>query len=90
MKATPLPPAESLKFEAALAELEVIVNRMEDGKLPLEESLAAYRRGAELLRRCQDLLGDAEQQLQVLEKGVLTAPGAQLRDLLPAINGSAD
>lgn len=65
------PPAETLKFEAALAELEAIVQNMEDGKLSLEDALADYRRGADLLRRCQFLLGDAEQQIQVLEKGVL-------------------
>lgn len=60
-----------LKFEAALAELEQIVQNMEGGRLPLEESLAAYRRGAELLKRCQQQLGDAERQIQVLENGAL-------------------
>jgi exodeoxyribonuclease VII small subunit len=49
-----------LKFEAALAELEQIVQNMEGGRLPLEESLAAYRRGSELLRHCQQQLSDAE------------------------------
>lgn len=62
---------ETLPFEAALAELEQIVQRMEDGQLPLEESLAAYRRGADLLRRCQGLLDAAGQQIQILEQGVL-------------------
>lgn len=65
------PAADTLKFEAALTELESIVQNMEDGKLSLEDALATYRRGADLLRRCQTLLGDAEQQIQVLEKGVL-------------------
>ena len=58
-------------FEAALAELEELVNRMEGGELPLAESLAAYKRGAELLAYCQSALKDAEQQVQVLEKGLL-------------------
>ncbi|MGE5170480.1 MAG: exodeoxyribonuclease VII small subunit [Rudaea sp.] len=58
-------------FEAALAELEAIVGRMESGELPLRESLAAYKRGAELLAFCQAALKDAQQQVQVLEKGVL-------------------
>jgi exodeoxyribonuclease VII small subunit len=58
-------------FEAALAELEEIVATMEGGKLPLKESLAAYKRGAELLQFCQTTLKDAQQQVQVLEKGVL-------------------
>ena len=58
-------------FEAALAELEEIVAKMEGGSLPLQESLAAYRRGALLLQFCQAALKDAQQQVQVLEKGVL-------------------
>ena len=58
-------------FEAALTELEALVARMESGELPLQESLAAYKRGAELLAHCQAALKDAQQQVQVLEKGVL-------------------
>ena len=60
-------------FEAALAELESIVATMEGGQLPLSESLAAYKRGAELLQFCQAALKDAEQQVQIFEKGVLKA-----------------
>ncbi len=60
-------------FEAALAELEAIVARMEGGQLPLKESLAAYARGALLLQYCQAALKDAELSVQVLEKGVLKA-----------------
>jgi len=60
-------------FETALAELEDIVARMEGGQLPLEESLAAYKRGAELLTYCQGALKSAQQQVEVLEKGVLKA-----------------
>ena len=60
-------------FEAALAELEEIVARMESGQLPLKESLTAYKRGAELLTLCQASLKDAQQQVVVLEQGVLKA-----------------
>ena len=60
-------------FEAALAELETIVATMEDGQLPLADALAAYKRGAELLQYCQAALKDAQQQVQVLERGVLAA-----------------
>jgi len=62
-------PPQSL--EAALAELEKIVSSMEEGELPLEGSLAAYKRGAELLKYCQSALQDAQQQVKVLENGVL-------------------
>lgn len=58
-------------FEAALAELEAIVQGMESGRLSLEESLAAYERGAQLLRHCQQALAAAEQRIQVLEAGEL-------------------
>jgi exodeoxyribonuclease VII small subunit len=61
----------ALKFEAALAELEAIVQNMESGRLPLEESIAAYRRGAELLKHCQQQLTDAERKIEVLENGTL-------------------
>ena len=58
-------------FESALAELENIVTRMEGGQLSLEQSLTAYKRGAELLKFCQAQLADAQQQVKVLEAGAL-------------------
>lgn len=58
-------------FETALAELEGIVASMEAGQLPLEQSIAAYRRGAQLLQFCQNALKDAAQQVKLLESGVL-------------------
>jgi exodeoxyribonuclease VII small subunit len=64
-------PESGPTFESALAELETIVARMEDGQLPLEQSLAAYKRGAELLKQCQAQLADAQQQVKVLEAGAL-------------------
>ena len=68
-KAPKSQPPQSL--EAALAELEKIVSSMEEGELPLERSLAAYKRGAELLKYCQAALQDAQQQVKVLEDGIL-------------------
>ncbi len=67
------PSAVPASFEAALAELEEIVSSMEGGQLPLKESLVAYKRGAELLQYCQSTLKDAEQQVQIYEKGLLKA-----------------
>jgi exodeoxyribonuclease VII small subunit len=58
-------------FESALSELERIVSNMEAGQMPLEQSLSAYRRGAELLKFCQAALQDAQQQVKMLEEGVL-------------------
>lgn len=70
-------------FEAALAELEAILATMEGGQLPLAETLAAHRRGAELLQYCQAALKDAQQQVQVLERGVLKAFAAEDTDTKP-------
>lgn len=58
-------------FEVALAELEQVVADMEVGKLSLEDSLSAYRRGAELLQVCRGRLEDAQQQVRILEEGTL-------------------
>jgi exodeoxyribonuclease VII small subunit len=73
---TPAAAAQGLTFEQALAELEALVSRMEDGKLPLEESLAAYQRGAELIRHCESKLTDAQARIAILD-------GETLRDFNP-------
>src|ERR1700754_837454 len=54
-------------YEAAQAELEALVARMEGGSLSLEESLSAYRRGAALVAFCQQQLEKVEQQVRVLD-----------------------
>jgi exodeoxyribonuclease VII small subunit len=51
---------KKLTFERAIEELESIVKRLEDGKVPLEESVAIYERGEALKRRCEELLRQAE------------------------------
>jgi len=64
---TPAP----LSFEKALEELDALVHRMEDGRLPLEESLAAYQRGAELIKFCESRLTDAQARIAILEGDAL-------------------
>ena len=56
----------NLHFEAALDELEKLVARMEDGDLPLEDTLKQFERGIELARHCQKALSDAEQKVEIL------------------------
>ena len=63
-------PAPPKDFETALAELERIVAAMEGQQMPLAESLAAYKRGAELVAFCQSALKDAQQEIEILERGV--------------------
>lgn len=62
------PTQENPGFEYALSELEAIVSQMESGQLPLEQSLAAYKRGTELLQVCQRSLAAIEQQIQILSE----------------------
>ena len=66
-----LDPSLPEDFETALAELEALVATMESGSLALEQSLAAYARGVALTRLCQQKLAQAEQQVKVLEAGML-------------------
>ena len=75
-------------FEKALAELESLVARMEDGGLTLEQSLAAHKRGLELARHCRERLEAAQQQVKVLEGEVLKPLGGDvLAPLTAATNG---
>jgi exodeoxyribonuclease VII small subunit len=64
-----------LDFESSMRELEELVERLEQGELPLEESLAAFERGVMLTRSCQTALKDAEQKVEILLKKA-GGPGA--------------
>lgn len=69
-------------FEASLQELEKIVRRLEDGDLPLEESLKLFEDGVRLSRECQERLNQAERRIEILlqdEEGkpVLQTIGAE-------------
>jgi len=65
-------------FEEALAELEALVRRLEQGELPLEESLAAFERGMALVRALGARLDEVEQRVEVLlrvaDGGLVTRP----------------
>ena len=73
------PTSAPKSFVSALAELDQLVERMESGQLPLDESLSAYQRGTELLKFCEGVLKDAEQKIKVLDGGALK----DLKDLSP-------
>ncbi len=60
-------PAEGPAFEQALAEVESIIQRIEEGQLGLEEQIAEYERGVRLLRRCREVLTRAEQRVQEID-----------------------
>lgn len=64
---------QGMGFETAMAELESIIRQMEGQQLPLQDALAAFKRGTALLQQCQQTLADAEQQVRILtEQQTLT------------------
>ena len=73
-------PDTSIKdFEAAIAELESVVKKLEEGDLPLEQSLALYERGVQLSRFCHTQLEEAERRIEILnERGELKPAPASL------------
>lgn len=71
MPMTPSNAGHPTSFEEAMAELGKLVAQMEAGELPLEASIAAYRRGAELVRYCAKQLEKVEQQVKVLDEEML-------------------
>ncbi len=56
-----------LRYEDAVSELEGLIATMESGKLSLEDTLTAYKRGAELLKHCQHVLEQVEQQVKMVQ-----------------------
>jgi len=67
---------EPKDFEKAMTSLEEIVNRLEGGDLPLEESLELFEKGVKISRFCQTRLGEAERKVEILlknEQGELEA-----------------
>jgi exodeoxyribonuclease VII small subunit len=66
-------------FEAAIAELETVVRKLEEGELSLEQSLALYERGVTLSKFCHARLEDAERRIELLnERGQLKPAPAGL------------
>jgi exodeoxyribonuclease VII small subunit len=68
-KADSRPDPSDLTYEQAIEELESISDRIEKGEVGLEESLAEYRRGMALAKRCTEILSVAEQEIKRLKAG---------------------
>lgn len=60
---------QTLSFEAALKELESIVDQLERGDVELEKSIAIYERGEALRNRCDELLKSAEMKIEKIKTG---------------------
>lgn len=69
-----------MSFESALAELETIVEKLEQGELPLEDALKQFERGISLVRENENKLQLAEQKIQILQNAEHGAEHAQLQD----------
>jgi len=67
------PREQKPSFEEALNELEALVDAMEKGELPLEDSLHSFERGVQLTRACQQALKEAEQKVRILSQRDLDA-----------------
>ena len=68
-------------FEAALTELDGIVKKLEDGDIPLEQSLQLFERGVQLSRFCHARLEEAERRIEILnERGQLQDAGSMLNE----------
>lgn len=67
----------SLSFEAAMAQLEEIVRRLESGNVPLEESIALYERGAALKAQCDKVLRAAEEKIEKIRSRDGAAVGTE-------------
>ncbi len=62
-------PIEKMTFEAALAALEQVVDQLEGGQVPLEQSIALYERGDALKKHCDAKLGEAELKVEKIVAG---------------------
>ncbi len=67
----------AMNFEEAMAELEQIVQRLEQGRTPLEEAIAAYERGAALKRHCEDKLRLAQEKVEKIALDRAGVPAAE-------------
>lgn len=65
---------KEMSFEAAMAELEQVVGKLESGRVPLEESIALYERGAVLRQHCEAKLAEAEEKVARITFGPDGAP----------------
>jgi exodeoxyribonuclease VII small subunit len=73
-------------FEQSLSELEALVQKLEEGEVPLEEALKTFERGVALTRQCQTALRNAQQKVEVL----LAQPGKNGEQIVAPFDGDDD
>lgn len=69
--------AKTIQFETSITELEQIVSQLEKGELSLEEALKQFEKGITLARKCQDILNQAEQKIEILSTSTPSQSGQE-------------
>jgi len=77
-------------FESSLEELEALVERLEQGDLPLEDALRSFERGVALTRQCQSVLATAQQKVEILLAQGAGGGERRTRDFRPDAADDAD
>ena len=72
---------ENMNFEEALQELENIINKLEAGDVPLDETITLYERGSELKKYCEKKLQSAEEKIQRISQKQSVSEGLKVEDI---------
>ena len=88
MSSKPKQAGAGLSFESAMDRLESIVEKMESGKLPLEELIVRYEEGMNLVKICQERLASAEQKIEIITRNGAGKP--VLKDFEPAAEAKTE
>tara|TARA_B100000029_G_C17250528_1_gene842563 strand:- start:374 stop:610 length:237 start_codon:yes stop_codon:yes gene_type:complete len=72
---------EDMNFEEALKELEIIIDRLESGEVPLEETIALYDRGSDLKKHCELKLQSAEEKIQRISLSQKASEDLKIEDI---------
>jgi exodeoxyribonuclease VII small subunit len=88
MSSKPKSAGAELNFESAMDRLEAIVEKMESGKLPLEELIVRYEEGINLVKICQQRLASAEQKIEIIGRNAAGKP--VVKDFEPSAAAKID
>ena len=78
---------EKMTFEQAIQQLKAIVDRIEQGEIPLQDSLEQYEKGMALIKHCRDILQKAEKRIEKISKEEPPEPQKEEDDSEPLLGG---
>ena len=76
-----------LTFEQAIQQLKGIVDKIEQGEIPLQDSLEQYEKGMALIKHCRDILQKAEKRIEKISKEEPPEPPKEPEDSEPLLEG---